>query len=67
MKTFLDKWLVVCERLGGRGFDKEDYALPRLSAEGMFELRESMTHRNFSELLVKWLDLAHAIPMVGGA
>ena len=67
MKTFLDKWLVVCEWLRGRGFGEEDYAFPRLPIKGMLKLCESMTHRNFSQLLTKWPDLAHAIPMVVGS
>ena len=57
---------MVYERLCGRPFGKDDHVFPRLSANGVFKLCESMTHRSFSELLAKWLDLAHMIPIVGG-
>ena len=65
MKTFVDKWLVVHRRLRGRNLEGEDYLFPRLSVKGVFKLCEDMHHRNFSQLLKKWLDLANTIPMVG--
>ena len=65
VKTFIDKWLVVYRRLRGRNLDSEDHMFLRLSVEGVFKLHEDVCHRNFSQLLKKWLDLANIIPMVG--
>ena len=67
MKTFLDKWLAVHQRMRGRPLEDEDYMFPRATAKGGFKILERMTHRNFKDLLKKWMELANTTPMVGGS
>ena len=40
---------------------------PSMCAKGKFKSCEHVNHQNFSELLVKWINLAQTISMIGGS
>ena len=51
----------------GGPFEDYDYLFPRATTKGMFKLLERMTHRNFTDLLKKWVEMDGIVPMVGGS
>ena len=49
----------------GRRLEDENYMFPRVTAKGGFKTMERMTHRNFTDLLKKWMELESIVPMIG--
>ena len=66
VKTCIGKWLDTCEGLLGCKLEPEECIFPKLTARGCFQQGEKMTHKYFSNLLKKWLDMANAVAIVGG-